>query len=885
MQNKYDVSIIIPVYNTDDYIDECMQSIIDQNYDFERIEVILINDGSKDNSLEVCQKYSDKYDNVILINQENSGVSKARNEGIKKATGKYLMFLDSDDYVSCDTIRILIEKMDEHSEEVDLYTYPRYQLDSLTKKETLVARYNNYKKDGVYDVDKDYYFVQPTLNIITKNRFKDNILFDEKLFFHEDEDYVTKLIMKSKKFGYSVGGKYYYRIHETSTTKLKSNPYYCFDNYMMLYERLINTYLEDNKHLHPYIQAIILNDIKWRIKADVFYPYHYEGKEKKKAYQRIANVFERIEVATIVNDKNMLLFHKIYFLKQKKAKFSYEFDDGSYVVYVDKLVLEKAQFMKLSIEKFKVFDGVLHMTANVKDALLEVLDKKIEPKIYASIVDNAGNNIIKKMHLYNSNYSEYNTKIRTNDFYGFNFELDLKDVSKFTFYVEVEGKRFELGMRFSKKTPFRSFRNDLVRGDYIIHLKGKLKGIRSFTVQKNNFWGRSVANLKNNVKTIVSCRKTLKTRLFTKKKSDKEIWLYNDNKNTYDNAYFQFLHDVQKDDGISRYYVFFGNKEEALAKFGEKLIDHIVYYKSPKHIELFLQCDKVISAFHDWNIYSPFKDETYLYYDILKYEFIYLQHGILHAYMPWEYSNERNNEFDRVVISTKFERESFVEKYNYSKNQLICTGMPRLDNLSLKSQRKNKILYAPSWRKNLVNALVNEEWQANDKEFLNSVFYKESSAFLNSKELEKILEKNNLVLEFKNHPIFEKYNKLYDIKNKNVKIIAGGNNPSDYDLVITDYSSFVFDYVMLKIPVLYFVPDNDMFVAGVTHHYKKLDLPLEKGFGPVSYKAEELLKNLEDYIKRDFKIEKKYNSLYEGFFFDVKNRKEKLYKELMGKKR
>ena len=90
---KYDMSIIIPVYNNEKYIEKCIESIMVQEYDLNKIQVIIINDGSKDNSLKVCQDLSKKYKQIKLIDQKNQGASVARNNGIKVAEGKYIMFL------------------------------------------------------------------------------------------------------------------------------------------------------------------------------------------------------------------------------------------------------------------------------------------------------------------------------------------------------------------------------------------------------------------------------------------------------------------------------------------------------------------------------------------------------------------------------------------------------------------------------------------------------------------------------------------------------------------------------------------------------------------------------------------------------------------------
>lgn len=91
------LSIIVPIYNVEKYLKHCLESIFSQ-YN-EQIEIIMINDGSKDNSLQIAMEFVAKYPNVHLINQENKGLSVARNTGIKKAKGKYLLFVDSDDWI------------------------------------------------------------------------------------------------------------------------------------------------------------------------------------------------------------------------------------------------------------------------------------------------------------------------------------------------------------------------------------------------------------------------------------------------------------------------------------------------------------------------------------------------------------------------------------------------------------------------------------------------------------------------------------------------------------------------------------------------------------------------------------------------------------------
>lgn len=93
----YEISIIVPVYNVDRYLERCLDSIIEQS--FKDYEIILVNDGSKDSSGEICNIYANKFNNIKVIHKENQGLGYARNSGLDIATGKYVMFVDSDDYL------------------------------------------------------------------------------------------------------------------------------------------------------------------------------------------------------------------------------------------------------------------------------------------------------------------------------------------------------------------------------------------------------------------------------------------------------------------------------------------------------------------------------------------------------------------------------------------------------------------------------------------------------------------------------------------------------------------------------------------------------------------------------------------------------------------
>ncbi|MBQ4627235.1 MAG: glycosyltransferase family 2 protein, partial [Clostridia bacterium] len=189
---RYKVSVIIPVYNCAEYLEECTRSLSRQTMKPEDFEIIFVNDGSSDESGKICAELAKKNSNIVFIDKENGGVSSARNRGIEEAQGKYFVFLDADDTLSADTLKTLYEFFEKHYDETDLVTYkiiPHRDGQRLP----MHYRYKILEKTGIYDLNEgdNCYIAQSTMNICVKNRGKgNNILFDTSLRFHEDQKYV-----------------------------------------------------------------------------------------------------------------------------------------------------------------------------------------------------------------------------------------------------------------------------------------------------------------------------------------------------------------------------------------------------------------------------------------------------------------------------------------------------------------------------------------------------------------------------------------------------------------------------------------------------------------------------------------------------------------------
>ena len=208
--NPIKVTVIVPVYNCEEYIPACLQSLLAQTLPQSEFEVLLINDGSTDNSAEICRRLAEEHANVRFFDKENGGVSSTRNMGIENAEGKYFLFLDADDTLTPDTLKTVSQFFDKHYDEIDMVTYrivPFWE----DHRYPLHYRYKILQKTGIYDLNEgeNRYITQTTMNICVKNLGKgNNVLFDTSLVYHEDQKYCLQVLDRYMKLGFCDGPEY-----------------------------------------------------------------------------------------------------------------------------------------------------------------------------------------------------------------------------------------------------------------------------------------------------------------------------------------------------------------------------------------------------------------------------------------------------------------------------------------------------------------------------------------------------------------------------------------------------------------------------------------------------------------------------------------------------
>lgn len=218
MNNQELVSIIIPVYNTEDYLDKCLSSILNQTY--KNIEVIIIDDSSTDNSYKILQKFQNKDKRIILLQQKNSGQGVARNKGIKISKGKYIFFVDSDDRITKDMVKEMVLEIEKTKSDFSSFLI---SFEDSKSKRVYKKKFNNrvLKNEEIYEnaLEIKDIFPIPVNKIYRRNFLIENNIYFPEIRKNEDILFIHKLAFFSRKCSFNNKIFYYAWKRNGSTSR------------------------------------------------------------------------------------------------------------------------------------------------------------------------------------------------------------------------------------------------------------------------------------------------------------------------------------------------------------------------------------------------------------------------------------------------------------------------------------------------------------------------------------------------------------------------------------------------------------------------------------------------------------------------------------------
>lgn len=272
------LSVIVPVYNVEQYLAECVESILNQS--FRNFELILVNDGSTDSSLEICKHYQIADNRVRVIDKPNGGQSSARNKGLDEARGKYISFVDSDDYIHLDTFISCVKYLERF--DADFVSFPYQRVGSGTDNHYTLSKYlpekSNEKLFSLWINGKlltNYLWDKVwSARMFEKLRIPEGMIYEDRFIF-------VDLLKSVKNAGFISDGMYYYRQHEGQTTMrhdcyaltgmivadchiVQEMPGSMVDEMRVVKHRLFSNFIEYHQHFgyNQAISSLVIKSLK-----------------------------------------------------------------------------------------------------------------------------------------------------------------------------------------------------------------------------------------------------------------------------------------------------------------------------------------------------------------------------------------------------------------------------------------------------------------------------------------------------------------------------------------------------------------------------------------------------------------------------------------------
>lgn len=863
---RYEISVVMPLYNIASYLDEAIESVVNQTIGFEEnIQLVLVNDGSPDNVDVICKKYLELYpNNVVYVEQSNSGVSAARNTGLKYIQGKYVNFFDGDDKWAEDAFEYMYEFIEKHYERVDFVSARLCFFEKRTGFEHPLDF--KFKNTRVVDIIEDYDYIQlSSQTALIKSEMARQHCFDTKLMIGEDAAYINSILLDRMAYGVIREAVYYYRKRNARTSALDSSKHsksWYFDTTKRFHKMIITKVKNRMGVVIPYIQYLAMYDLQWRF---MMATQDFFSEQEKKEYKAIlVELLNHIEDRIVIEQKKTGISTKIFVLSlkyQKDIRGELHLDESK-VFFRDLPFFDVKGKNRLTISNLKIRKDTLYIDGTTQLHLL--------PDDYSIVItDEDGNQIpIEYYHIKHKDRIAF-TGETAFEGRGFRLIVELNQIKEIGFYLTKNGEKYvKLSPSFEKFGKLNKSQKNTyyAHGGYIV--KREKNGLK---IIKNSVSSRLASEIRYIKNTLLPEKRydlvfiricALIWRVFQRK----PIWIISDRTDmARDNgeAFFSYVTTL-KATGKKFYFAL---DKKSIDYNRIKRIGHVLPVGTFRYKLNFLNADKVISAHADDWVINAFGDDEEYMKNLYDFDYIFLQHGITKDDLSsWLHKNNKNIRL--FVTAAVREYESIVEgEYGYSANEVILSGFPRYDRLLNNPERR--IVFMPTWRKRIAEKTFDgSSKRPYSESFKESSYFKFYNSLINDERLLHVMEQYGYKGEFINHPAFFAQAKDFT-GNSIVTVVNSAANYSELfrenSLLITDYSSVAFDFSYMKKPVIYCQFDRDVFFEG--HTYKEGYFDYQKdGFGPVCFTYEDTVNTIIEFIKNDCKMSDMYTSRVDNFF-------------------
>lgn len=874
MKPQFKFSIIMSVYKVEEYLEEAVDSVINQDIGFEKnIQLILVNDGSPDNSEEICLRYKEKYpNNVVYVKKENGGLSDARNVGLEYVEGEIVNFCDPDDILEKDVCTLVYEFLKKHGD-VDLAAI-RIR---LFEAQTGFRHGLNFKfsETRVIDIFEEPNCVQlsAATSFVRAEALK-GIKFNVNLKVSEDFPYIGELILRAKKYGVIREAIYNYRKRFTNDSILglsRTNVSWYMDTPKLAYQRMIDLSIEMFGEVIPYVQYAVMYDLQWRLKNAIADDL---GDSLKEEYiSMLKKLVSYIDYEVIFKMRQLPVSYKFAAAKSKDPDFEKRLAVYDNVIYLttddesEKIRLFKSKYIgtKICILEQNA-DGTLHIEGLLLHQQLETVKYRL--------VDSLGN----EYPLTLGDYKHYSPVDNLGNAIGnlhFFADVELKAGADLKFVASINGSD-----EFITKISTGSYSkvSEAIGGSFYVCDKHIIRlYAEKLCVTKRSKFAVMVNELKFIPRLIKRKRFSLigyRMAYYVAKCFKKRlIWIISDRFNAANDngiALYKYLLENEKDADI---YFTLSKKFDEYNKF--KGMKGLLPFDTFKYKIKFLLADAVISSQADEPYLSAFrgKDKSYMK-NLYNFKFVFLQHGITcNDISGW--LNKLDKNIKLFVTASPDEHQSILTyPFYYTENEVKATGFSRYDLLENKVQKK--ILLMPTWRKNIAGEVQKDvSVRQYNKFFKESDYFKFYNGLINDERLISALKEYGYEFHFYIHPSITYQSVDFEAKD----YVTVHTEIADYRkefcegaVLITDYSSVNFDFAYLGKPIIYSQFDKETFYQG--HLYNAGYFSYERdGFGPVITELDKVVEEIIDLMKNNCKNKAEYLERSNRFYFyrDKKN--------------
>lgn len=860
--SEFEISVIIPVYNAESYLEETLQSVVKQSLGIEKIQIVLVDDGSSDGSADVCMRFASQHpNNTIFIQQENSGVSAARNRGLEAATGRFVTFLDSDDMWSSTSFKEAIGFFSEHPE-IDLVCG---QLMLFGKSKSNHPLSYKYRKGGVIDLTKNPCDIQSTIgNCFFRRAELGDLRFVTEYSTSEDTLLINHFLLKRKAYGVTSKCTYYYRKRLDGSSLSQKRSVKKHMQNLDVCKSLFEASVSETGSVQPYIQAAALYIINWQIFGEVDQPFSLEESEQWKT--RVSKLANSIDNEVICTARWMSRACKLYTLKLKHGddivrRVSWENQENAVLNGIVAFSLNAAS--PCYIYETKAKNGFLHLEGTTD------LDNLGTPfAIYAKGTSGAR---------YEAALVKFPTKdmaTMSGDHFclGYRFELNLPLIPGETYSLHLAlpaacDSELQLTPHFNLFAKFDQTkkRNYCVFGNTIVRHENKQIVMTSYSKAKHfSYEIKKIAEVLSDRRFKFASRvKFAGLRVLyhlSRFKQNKPIWIFTDKEwKAGDNAENVYRY-AMKQSGYQDADMWFALEKTSSDYPSVSSYGKVLEPSSGKYKLYFLLASKVISSRAEAALINPYSKRAALIKDLLSYDLIYLTHGTLFGDLS-EMLSKPSKMIRLFSASTQMEGKALLgSEYAYSDDEVKVLGMARYDAYG-NAQRKKVVAFLPTWRANIAGPVIpGTSTREYVPDFQTSEYCTFFNQLINNEKLLSALKKNGYTGEFYVHPAFEK--QAPDFRGNDLIVV--GERSADYErvlsessLLVTDYSGVGFDFGYQRKPLVYCHFDS---VFGNSHTYgEKSYFDYETdGFGPVTRSLEDTVEAIISYIDNDCRVEEKY---------------------------